>query len=341
MSAAESIVYSRWFGRAVLKPLVRIGQCRPGPRQRTPSFAYRAMRKAYGNVDADLWSSIVAHDTWVRPPLGLAPSPEGVAAGKVESLVETLRRDGIAVMPDLLPEEVCSALERTAETAECRLVHPVGPLHGGDEVRRRFDADHPVAVRYDLDEQDVVASDAAQGLLADESLLAVAQEYLGSAPVLDLVAMWWSAAVGEVASSSAAQQFHFDLDRFRFLKFFVLLTDVGDENGPHVYAKGSHISKPAHLRRDGRHHDHVVEEAFPGAIATIKGRRGTMFLADTIGMHKGLALVEGHRLIFQMEWATSLFGAPYVSPRIEEPSQDLLEAVRRYSTVFRRFELPS
>ncbi|MCB0978688.1 MAG: phytanoyl-CoA dioxygenase family protein [Acidimicrobiales bacterium] len=299
------------------------------------------MRKAYGNVDAGLWDSIVAHDTWMHPPLELASSPEGVAAGQVDTLVETLRRDGIAVMPNLLPEEICDALERIAEKAECRLVHPLGPLTGGDENRLRFDATSPVAVRYDVDEQDVVASPEAQGLLADESLLAVAQAYLGSAPVLDLVAMWWSAAVGQVASSSAAQLFHFDLDRMRFLKFFVLLTDVGDQNGPHVYVKGSHITKPAQLRRDGRHQDRVVEEAFPGAVATIKGLRGTMFLADTIGLHKGLALVDGHRLMFQMEWATSLFGAPYATPSIAEPSEDLVNLAKRHPEVFGRFELPS
>ena len=96
-----------------------------------------------------------------------------------------------------------------------------------------FDPTDVRAVRYDLDEADVVRSLAAQRLLADESLLAVAQEYLEAAPVQDMVAMWWSTAAEEQPSSAAAQLYHFDLDRLRFLKVFVYLSDVDDSAGPH------------------------------------------------------------------------------------------------------------
>ena len=182
-----------------------------------------------------------------------------------------------------------------------------------------------------------MAVPAAQRLLADESLLVVAQRYLGAAPVQDLVAMWWSAATGEPASSAAAQLFHHDLDRLRFLKFFVFLTDVDERTGPHVYARGSHRSKPRSLRLDGRHSDAEVEAAYPGACEVIAGPRGTMFLADTIGMHKGLALLEGHRLVFQIEWSTSLFGAPFTRPRLADPGPELAAAMARFPRTYRRF----
>ena len=40
----ERILYSQWFGRAVLKPLVLLGKRRPGaPGRWTPSFACWAM----------------------------------------------------------------------------------------------------------------------------------------------------------------------------------------------------------------------------------------------------------------------------------------------------------
>ena len=65
------------------------------------------------------------------------------------------------------------------------------------------------------------------------------------------------------ASSEAAQLFHFDMDRIRFLKVFIYLTDVGTENGPHVYVRGSHRSKPPAFFRDRRFSDAEVKRAFP------------------------------------------------------------------------------
>ena len=42
------------------------------------------------------------------------------------------------------------------------------------------------------------------------------------------------------ADSEAAQMFHFDLDRIKWLKFFIYLTDVKINSGPHVYVSGTH-----------------------------------------------------------------------------------------------------
>jgi hypothetical protein len=151
--------------------------------------------------------------------------------------------------------------------------------------------------------------------------------------------MWWSAALGRGASSAAAQQFHFDLDRLRFVKLFVYLSDVDERTGPHVYVRGSHRLKPAHLRRDGRHADEVVEQAYPGRAEPITGDRGSMFLADTLGLHKGLELVDGHRLVFQLEWATSLFGAPFTRPSITHAVPGLVRQAAAHPWAYQRFDL--
>src|SRR5205085_1235372 len=127
-------------------------------------------------------------------------------------------------------------------------------------------------------------------------------------PVQDMVAMWWSAAAASAPSAAAAQLFHFDLDRLRFLKVFVYVTGVDDETGPHAFVRGSHRDLPRKFRTDRRYDDAEVESAFDGTVATIAGPRGTMFCADTRGLHKGLPLARGYRLVFQMEYATSLFG---------------------------------
>jgi hypothetical protein len=202
-----------------------------------------------------------------------------------------------------------------------------------------FDPTDVHAVRYDLDEADVVCSLAAQRLLADESLLALAQEYLGAAPVQDMVAMWWSAAAEERPSSAAAQLYHFDLDRLRFLKVFVYLSDVDDSAGPHSYVRGSHRRTPPMFRADRRFNDAEVDDAFAGAPVAITGRRGTVFLADTRGLHKGLPLVHGHRLVFQMEYTTSLFGQAVRRLALPDVAPELVSVVTRFPHTYRRFAI--
>ncbi len=192
-------------------------------------------------------------------------------------------------------------------------------------------------MRYDVPEEDVVQSAAAQRVIADRSLLAIATRYLGTCPVQDLVAMWWSTSRDDGAASAAAQKFHFDLDRLRFLKVFVFLTDVDADTGPHVYVPGSHRDLPWELRVDGRHSDAEVTARLDRPPERISGPRGTIFLADTRGLHKGQPLRRGQRLVFQTEYAVALFGAPFTSPHLAEPTSELLDRRRAHPSVLARF----
>ena len=66
------------------------------------------------------------------------------------------------------------------------------------------------------------------------------------------------------------------------------------------------------MRRDGRIPDEeIVREYGQEAIVEITGKRGTLLAVDTRGFHKGKALESGDRLLFQVEYTNSLFGAPY------------------------------
>jgi hypothetical protein len=108
------------------------------------------------------------------------------------------------------------------------------------------------------------------------------------------------------------------MDRLNFLKFFVYLSDVTTENGPHVFVAGSHRHKPRSLRDPVRFGDAGVESGYgAGAVKSICGARGTIFAADTSGIHKGMPVVSGHRLVFQVEFATGRFGHRYPRPRID------------------------
>lgn len=325
----------RSFG-ALLAGAVRAGMVAQRRTGRTPALSYAAMRRLFavsgGRPFERLASAAqAASPLQLDPSSGLLADPEARARAVAE-----LRADGVTVLSERLPEDQCDALQRVAETSECELFG-----RWPDAPRRKvFQPSSPAAARYQIDEAEVARCHAAQSVLADESLLAVVQDYLGAPPINDLVTMWWSAPGPTGSESVVAQQFHVDLDRLRFLKLFVYLTDVTEESGPHVYLRGTHRDLPTRLRAPRRYTDAEVGPDLTARSLRLCGRRGTMFLADTIGLHKGLPVRAGNRLVFQLEWCTSLFGQAVATLDLRgHASPDLRLAASRHPSAFARFTI--
>jgi Phytanoyl-CoA dioxygenase (PhyH) len=272
----------------------------------TPTPAYRAMRKLWPHVP---WS--------VRRRVGRRRG-EGVATD--DRVVDQLLRDGVAVLDTRLPATTCAALVTLARAGL--------PTGDPDDLEVR---------RLDLAEPDLLADPTVQGLLVDERFRRLADSYLGGEAINDLAAMWWSVAQPGRASAAAAQQFHTDRDRLSFVEFFVYLTDVDEAHGPHVYVRGSHRHLPPALRADRRFTDAEVVAAYgEDALVQLTGPAGTVFAADTSGLHKGLPPSEGHRLVFQLEYTTTLFGAPYTRLRADELDPALRPVAEAHPRTYRR-----
>lgn len=306
----------------------------------TSQSAYRVMRK----------SLTVAPRLAPRMLRFALPSPEpapdrprrgvlgDLTPADLAAFAATLRRDGFVRFDRLVDEVTCSALEAVARSNPARLLP--APVDGPCESR--FDPDRPKAAKHDIPEPTIVSSPEAQGLLVDASLRAVAATYLGCAPVLTLSAMWWSSPSREGPSSEIAQLFHADRDHPEFLKFFLYLTDVDASHGPHVYVRGSHRRRPLGLRADRRFaDDEVLRHYGPNDVVTICGPRGTLFAADTSGLHKGLPPVSGHRLVFQIEFARTLFGAPFTRIGPEVLTDDTVREMAGEPAGFERFLAPA
>lgn len=138
-------------------------------------------------------------------------------------------------------------------------------------------------------------------LANDPRVLDIVSRWLGGAPTLAAIRVWWSTPAGD-GTPEHAELFHRDADDLRFVKLFVYLTDVGDDTGPHMFVVGSHrADKLAEIRR---YSDEEVAAAFgTDAIRRFTGPAGTAFLEDTYGMHRGIPPVAGPRLIFQPLYA--------------------------------------
>ena len=134
----------------------------------------------------------------------------------------------------------------------------------------------------------------------DSKVLNAVSQYLGVNPVIANINCWWS--FGNRESAKEAQFYHRDLDDYKFVKLFFYLTDVTEESGPHIYVKGSHkINKLLELRRFT---DKEVEETFSAdKITTLTKTKGSCFLEDTYGIHKGQLPLSGNRLLLQVQYS--------------------------------------
>ncbi|HET7721002.1 MAG TPA: hypothetical protein VFK43_13635, partial [Acidimicrobiales bacterium] len=159
---AERLIVSKAGSRAVLDPLLSWGWHRYEADGRTPALAYRAMRTAFLAPDTT-FARIEERAEHERPKLDFAEPVAGLVAAGHDDILATLRRDGFAVLPDLLPTAVCDDIERTASEAVCTL--------SGSTEQDRFDPAAPHSRRYDVPEEDLLSCAAVQGLLADVSVL--------------------------------------------------------------------------------------------------------------------------------------------------------------------------
>ncbi|OJJ19298.1 hypothetical protein BKI52_21020 [marine bacterium AO1-C] len=296
----------------------------------TPSTGFHSMRQLFVMTNGRFndWFSFGATTVVGKYRKLKSNNPQGVLGGlskkQIKDITKGIKNDGYYIFENTLSEETVKELVRFAETTPSRyLVIPEkdeGPTKVGfSQEGVLYDRDNVVAPKYVFQMQQLLENPLLRKLIFDSSLLTVAQSYLGCKPILDLIAMWWSAPFNKKGAAEAAQMYHFDLDRIKFLKFFFYLTDVESETGPFCYVKNSHHRLPKPIREDRRLTDEEVKQYFPADhILELTGKKGTIMAVDTRGLHKGKPLLKGERLIFQLEYCNSYFGVEY--PKVNLPA---------------------
>ena len=230
----------------------------------------------------------------------------------LSKMIFKMKKDGYYAFDIGLPEETTKAIYDFACKTPVSFLDVSSDKQNYTDSKVIFDENNPIAPRYDYKGSEIFQSEDLQKLIFDISLLKFAQEYLGCKPILDLVAFWWSAPFEGIGKNAAAQMYHFDLDRIKFMKFFIYITDVDSETGPHCFVKGSHGKLPVAINRDCRYEDYEIEQVYGKEnMLEICGKKGSIIAVDTRGFHKGKELLKGKRLLFQIQFTNSLFGQSY------------------------------
>lgn len=214
-----------------------------------------------------------------------------------ESALAALREAGFAILEPLDPAEIAAVNAWLCSRPAYPDVHvPVHAFQRGTGPIPRAEA----AAKSEC--WCVSNADALKAPYLFERALSassVAAEYLGKEPpVLYSASAFWTRP-GIAAVRPDTQDFHRDVDDERFLPMFCYLADVlTDDDGPQDL------------------------EGPDGVIRTIYGPAGTVFLADTMRLHRGRKPRSKERGLFWFRFGVSERPAANVWDKIEPISVD-------------------
>ena len=196
------------------------------------------------------------------------------------------------------------------------------------ELKKQFFLSDIKSTKFFYETNDLLKLENVKQILLNEQIINSARNLLDAEPIINNISCWHS-FVSDKPDKQAAQLWHFDMERPKWIKLFFFLTDCNFENGPHCFISESHKNNgiPKNLRLLGyqRLNNELIEKNFDrNLIKEITCSKGSILFEDTRGLHKGKQLLRGHRTIFQIEFVTSMFGAITNKIKIDKDN-DLLK----------------
>jgi hypothetical protein len=258
---------------------------------------------------------------------------------KLDFIVSNLNQFGYCLLPNVLSAGLCKRVVNYALTTPCyprpdkdavSLPEPSVLVEPFRSARYDFSRDvHLIMKNADL-----------QKIMTDRFLLEIAQRYLGSRPFLDPLELWWYVPY-EKRDREWAEEYHFDMDTLKWVKFFFNFEAVTYENGPHCFIEGSHRSGdvPSSFLDKGyaRLTDRQVFEKYPKDREKIFiAPAGSLLIEDTRGLHKGLTPTNGRRLLFSVQYSNALLNGRYPMDKnsSDEIKESMMHIYEKYPSIF-------
>lgn len=298
----------------------------------TPKISYMAMVNLYCITNGKFLEKFNRKNISI-PLKGKSVLFPKINSKKINKIVEEINNEGYNTFDFKLPLKAVNELKALSYKLKANV--------GTDEIL--FNPNNKKSNIYKFNPNDIIQNKWVQELIMDPVLISIAGSYLGTHPIFDFAAMWWSTD-SKKNKEDAAQEYHFDLDRPKWLKIFIYLTDVNGDNGPHCYISETHKvgSKPQDILNRGyvRVSDQELKKYYPKSnFKEITGLSGTIVFGDTGCWHKGKPIIKGDRLILQLEYTSSLFGLNLPKFKIANPGIEFSEFCKNNKKYLKNIKL--
>lgn len=213
--------------------------------------------------------------------------------------LESLKKDGIASFDRFLYQEIIDRIKEQFEGKELTEIGP--PKRSGFNIHNA-----PLNVSWaTFTDKDILGCKEIIAIANHPDILTIASHYLNCVPTISNISLTYRFPT--LNKPKGSENFHRDVDEWRFLKFFIYLTDVDTNSGPHCYVKRSHLYPG--FTKIQRIPDSQVEGVFSEEdIVEITGKSGDAFLEDTFGIHKGKVATHNPRLMLQVQYSIGPIG---------------------------------
>jgi hypothetical protein len=178
-----------------------------------------------------------------------------------------------------------------------------------------FDPNNLKAILYETETNYLLNQKIIQKIISNKEIYQIAREYFKSEPFFDHVNIGISTSFNknfnDTGDSKAAQLYHFDMDRPKWLKFLIYVCDVNEDNGPHCFVKYTHKNNGIPFRLRSQGYVRITDETLRQnnlQAERFTEKAGTAIIEDTKGLHKGEKLKDGYRILMNIQVNNSMFG---------------------------------
>ena len=155
------------------------------------------------------------------------------------------------------------------------------------EIKKDLISNYKGRKEYKLSLKNYIDENLVNEILNSNFLVEIIKQYFNTDPILNYYDIWMDIPTNQ--EEKLTQLYHRDYDNKFLVKIFIYLNDVTIDHGPFCYVETSH-KDPWNLYK-GKNRLNDVEKNYlydSKYSKALTGKKFTLVLADTNGLHKGL-----------------------------------------------------
>lgn len=288
--------------------------------KKTPNIFYQSYVRAYCFTNGSIclfFSKIISLIDVKKKPNNLIKSDYFLNSLNYKKIQTRLKSDGYYIFDQKLNDTFLKNIHEFTSENECHFFDD----NGNRKIGKYNKGIKHLSSKFSYDESKIFNMKEINKLIFDPDIIKICENYFNSSAHLSNIDMWWTPVRSNInlkteIANKSAQFFHFDLDRVKWLKFFIYLTDTTVDDGPHEYVVGTNrvSKKDKFLLNRGykRINEKDIYSIYESEkIQKILGKKGTIFVGDTSCFHRGYPPIKNDRLLLVLEYSNSLFGGNF------------------------------